>query len=333
MKILLTGGAGYIGSHLAVAACASGHEIVIYDNLHLSSGRVIDSIKKIVGAPIIFVEGDVRDTKMLESALLKNKIDAVVHLAGLKSVRRSVQNPVEYYSNNVMGAISVVKAMQQSNINLLVFSSSATVYGAPLYLPYDENHPTSPCNPYGNTKLQIEVMLRDLVGSDAKLGVACLRYFNPVGAHESGLIGDDPPGIPENLMPYIARVASGELPSLRIYGDDYETPDGTGARDYIHVMDLVEGHLSALNFLKLKRGFHVLNLGSGRATSVMECIKTFEMVNRVKIPLIFEGRRKGDLPTYHAQTDLSRKILGWKAKRSLDEICISSWHHQINLMR
>jgi len=253
MNILLTGGTGYIGSHTAAVLTQAGHRVVLYDNLSNSDIRVCNQLQTLLGKAPIFVEGDIRHTECLQETLVHHQIDAVIHFAGLKAVGESVQRPIDYYDNNVGGTVSLLKAMKAANVNTLVFSSSATVYGDPHYLPIDESHPTSATNPYGRSKRHIEEMLRDLAQSGAAWRIACLRYFNPVGAHESGLIGESPNGIPNNLLPFVARVAAGLLPELSIFGDDYETIDGTGVRDYIHVVDLAEGHLATLFFATATR--------------------------------------------------------------------------------
>ncbi|CAM3809733.1 UDP-glucose 4-epimerase GalE [Polynucleobacter antarcticus] len=325
MNILLTGGMGYIGSHTATLLATAGHQVHIYDNLCNSNIETLARIKKITSKDIAFTHADIRDTKKLTQVLQDENIDAVIHLAGLKAVGESSKNPIDYYANNVQGSISLIQAMQASNIKTLVFSSSATVYGDPVYLPYDEDHPTSPTNPYGQNKLHIEEMLQDLAVSDAAWKIACLRYFNPVGAHESGLIGEDPNGIPNNLMPVIGQVVTGKLSSLNIFGDDYDTPDGTGKRDYIHVVDLAEGHLASLNWLNSHAGCHAFNLGSGDSYSVLELLHHFEAASGQNIPYQIVGRRLGDLPEYYAKADKAQSLLGWKAKRGLAEICSSSW--------
>lgn len=325
MNILLTGGMGYIGSHTAILLSEAGHKVHIYDNLCNSNIDTLNRIKKITSKDIAFTNGDIRDTEKLFNTLVNEKIEIVIHLAGLKAVGESSQKPIEYYANNVQGSISLLQAMQSANIKTLVFSSSATVYGDPVYLPYDEDHPTAPTNPYGRNKLQIEEMLHDLAVSDKAWSIACLRYFNPVGAHESGLIGEDPNGIPNNLMPVIGQVVSGKLPLLNIFGDDYDTPDGTGKRDYIHVMDLAEGHLAALNWIKNNPGLHIFNIGSGKSYSVLEIIHCFEKVSSHSIPYQVVNRRPGDLPEYYASADKAKTVLGWEAKRGLSDICNDSW--------
>ena len=325
MNILLTGGMGYIGSHTAVLLANAGHQVYIYDNLCNSNISTLERIQKITSKAIGFTEGDIRDTEKLTKVLREQKIEAVIHLAGLKAVGESSQKPIEYYANNVQGSISLIQAMQANAINTLVFSSSATVYGDPVYLPYDEDHPTKPTNPYGRNKLQIEEILRDLSTSDQTWKIGCLRYFNPVGAHESGMIGEDPNGIPNNLMPVIGQVVTGKLPCLSIFGDDYNTPDGTGKRDYIHVMDLAEGHLAALNWLKSNPGCHTFNLGSGDSYSVLDLLHHFEKASGQTIPYQVVGRRPGDLPEYYAKADKAEEVLGWKTKQKLLDICNSSW--------
>ncbi len=325
MSILLTGGVGYIGSHAAATLIEAGHDVVLFDNLSNSDASVHNRLEKITNKKISFVEGDIRDFELISKTLKQYKIEAVMHFAGLKAVGESVQNPLHYYDNNVGGSMSLIRAMQENTIKKIVFSSSATVYGAPQYLPYDEDHPTNPINPYGRTKLFIEEILRDVAASDPTWSVAILRYFNPVGSHESGLIGESPKGTPNNLMPYIVKVASGELEKLKVFGNDYETRDGTGERDYIHVMDLAEGHLAALSFLKEHKGWHATNLGSGKSTTVLELINTFEKINHKKIPYDVVARREGDLPAYFAKPDLANKTLHWKTKRTLDSMCESAW--------
>ena len=330
MNILLTGGAGYIGSHAAVVLTNAGHRVVILDNFSNSYRSILERLAKIVGKDIQCVEGDVRDTPYLEKVLKDYKIDAVMHFAGLKAVGESVQNPIDYFDNNVGGTISLLQAMRTTNIKTLVFSSSATVYGAPQYLPLDEAHPTKVTNPYGRSKLHIEEMLADTVTSDSTWRIACLRYFNPVGSHESALIGDDPNGIPNNLMPYISRVASGQLSHLNVYGNDYDTLDGTGVRDYIHVMDLAEGHSAAMNFLNKKIGFHVFNLGTGKGSSVLEMVKAFENASGKTIPLKITTRRAGDVTTCYANVDKATAALSWRATRTMEDMCTSTWNFQKN---
>jgi len=328
MNVMLTGGMGYIGSHTAIVLAETGYEVVLYDNLSNSKSTVLDQIETITGKRLTFIEGDVRDTSKLEHALNRHKIDVVIHFAGLKAVGESVEKPIDYYENNVTGTVCLLRAMHTANIKNIVFSSSATVYGKPQYLPLDEQHPTSATNPYGRSKLQIEEVLADLSKSDPEWRIVCLRYFNPVGAHDSSLIGEDPNDIPNNLMPYIAQVASGKLPHLNIFGDDYNTKDGTGVRDYIHVMDLAEGHKSALEFLNNHTGWHAVNLGTGVGYSVLEMVQVFEEVSGKPIPYQIVNRRDGDIATCYAKVDNSGQQLNWRAKRDLGEMCRSTWCFQ-----
>ena len=328
MNILLTGGTGYIGSHAAVVLIEAGHKVVLFDNLSNSRRDVVDRLESITNQSIPFIEGDVRDISLLSKTIKDYKVDAVVHFAGLKAVGESVEKPIEYFDNNVGGTISLLEAMQENQLKTLVFSSSATVYGEPQYLPIDEDHPTSATNPYGRTKLHIEEMLQDLASSDLGWYIACLRYFNPVGAHESGLIGEDPAGVPNNLMPYVAQVAIGKLESLSIYGDDYPTPDGTGVRDYIHVMDLAAGHLSAINFLTQNAGCHVFNLGTGVGFSVLEMVKAFERASGRKINYQVAPRRAGDVASCYADASKAKRSLRWETRYDLNDMCESGWRWQ-----
>jgi UDP-glucose 4-epimerase len=331
MNILLTGGAGYIGSHTAVALSEANHQVVIMDNFSNCQRNILDYLERIVDKVIPCVEGDIRDTSLLVRVLQDYKIDVVMHFAGLKAVGESVQKPIQYFDYNVCGTISLIKAMNATSVKKLVFSSSATVYGSPQYLPLDEAHPTHTTSPYGRSKLHVEEMLADVVTSDSSWRVACLRFFNPIGAHSSGLIGEDPNGIPNNLMPYIARVASGKLPYLNVYSNDYDTPDGTGVRDYIHVMDVAEGHLAALSVLAREKGFHVFNLGTGLGSSVLEMVKAFEQASGKTIPLKFTNRRAGDVASCYANVNKAAAHLSWKATRTLDDMCSSTWNFQKNL--
>jgi len=326
MNILLTGGLGFIGSHTAVVLVQQGHEVVILDNLCNSQIEVLGNLESIADKKFRFYEADVREEQALRKILLENHIEAVMHFAGLKSVAESAQDPLKYYNNNVCGTVNLIERMKDEKINKLIFSSSATVYGAPQYLPCDEEHPLSPFNAYGKTKLQVEEILQDLVRSDPSWSVSALRYFNPVGAHESGLIGESPRGVPNNLMPYLCQVASGKLPHLNIFGDDYETKDGTGERDYIHVMDIAEGHLATLNFMDQNPGFHVINLGTGMPCSVYDLISVFEKATNCIITKKLQPRRSGDLPIYYAKTDKAKKILRWQATRNLELMCQSGWN-------
>ena len=333
MNILLTGGAGYIGSHTAVVLSQAGHKVVLLDNFCNSRKSVLERLQKILGKVLPCIEGDVRDTAVVTKTLQDYKIDAVIHFAGLKAVGESVEKPIEYYANNVQGTISLLEAMKSKNVKTLVFSSSATVYGDPQYLPIDEDHPTSATNAYGRSKLHIEGMLKDVANSDVDWKIICLRYFNPVGAHESGLIGEDPNGIPNNLVPYIAQVASGKLPHLNIYGNDYPTPDGTGIRDYIHVMDLAEGHLKALDYVKNYTGWIVFNLGVGKGHSVLDVLKTYEEVSGKKLSVCVTPRRSGDIAACFSRTEKAKEFMEWFAIRDLYEMCSSSWKHAKNIYK
>ena len=328
MNVLLTGGMGYIGSHTSVVLSELGYQVVLYDSLTNSSASILEKLVQITGQQIGFIKGDVRDTELLKSTLTSHNIDAVIHFAGLKAVGESVEKPVDYYANNVQGTISLLQAMQSAQVKTLVFSSSATVYGEPRYLPLDESHPTSATNPYGRSKLHIEEMLSDVASSDSDWRIACLRYFNPVGAHESGLIGENPCGVPNNLMPYIAQVAAGQRAELSVFGDDYPTADGTGVRDYIHVMDLAEGHAAALGFLSQTTGWHAINLGTGNGYSVLEMVQAFEKASGREVPYEIVARRAGDVAACFADPKKASELLNWTAKRSVEEMCGSTWLFQ-----
>ncbi|BEI32930.1 UDP-glucose 4-epimerase GalE [Polynucleobacter sp. HIN5] len=328
MNILLTGGLGFIGSHTATVLADYGHHVVIIDNLYNSQKETLNSLRSITGKVLPFYEGDVRDLPLLKRILKEEQIECVIHFAGLKSVAQSQTNPLEYFDNNVGGSIALLEAMQAINIKKLIFSSSATVYGAPQYLPYDEAHPLQPINVYGRTKLQVEEILQDLSQSDDAWSIVCLRYFNPIGAHNCGLIGERPQGIPNNLMPYLCQVASGQLPHLNIFGDDYDTKDGTGERDYIHVMDLAEGHAAALALMNRQTGFEAINLGTGNPVSVYELVHAFERSIQRTIPRIVQKRRSGDLPIYYAKVDKASRLLNWRAQRDLQAMCDSSWKYE-----
>jgi UDP-glucose 4-epimerase len=326
MNILLTGGTGYIGSHTAVGLISAGHRVVLLDNFCNSDKSVLSKLHKITCRELDCVEGDVRDTKLLIKTIKNYDVNGVFHFAGLKSVAESVNQPVEYYANNVQGAIGLLQAMHATHLKTLVFSSSATVYGEPQYLPIDEKHPTGATSAYGRSKLHIEEMLYDVASSDASWRIACLRYFNPAGAHDSGLIGENPKGVPNNLMPFLVQVASGQFDRVSVFGSDYPTPDGTGLRDYIHVMDLAEGHLSALRFLESNKGWHCVNLGTGSASSVLQMIHSFESASGKSIPFTFADRRPGDVTACYANVDKAFHLLGWQAKRNLSQMCESSWN-------
>ena len=331
MSILVTGGIGYIGSHTVIELLKENREIIILDNLCNSSKEVLDKIKQITGKTCKFYEADIRDEKALVKVFTEIKLDSVIHFAGLKGVGESVEIPLEYYDNNVYGTIKLLKAMKKFNCKKIVFSSSATVYGDPGTPKYTENMERGKASsPYGATKAVIEQMLEDLYASDKEWTISILRYFNPIGAHESGLIGDNPNGIPNNLMPYIQKVAIGELKELSIFGNDYDTEDGTGIRDYIHVVDLAIGHVKALEKLE-KPGIYVHNLGTGSGYSVLEIVNTFEKVNNVKISYKIAPRRAGDLAIYYADATKAEKELGWKAKRGIEDMCKDSWNFIKNL--
>lgn len=329
MKVLLTGGAGYIGSHCAVALIAAGYQVVCFDNLSNSRPQVIEQVESITGTRIPLVVGDIRDREAVRRALTDHAIEAVVHFAGLKAVGESVEKPMLYYDNNVRGTLALVEAMAECGVRRLVFSSSATVYGQPQYLPLDEAHPTSATNPYGRTKLMIEEMLGDIAAADPGWRIGVLRYFNPVGAHDSALIGEDPNGVPNNLMPFISRVAASRLPELSVFGDDYDTADGTGVRDYVHIVDLAEGHVAALAALTtIDRPLSIWNLGTGQGYSVLDMIRSFERVNAVSIPYRIAPRRAGDVATCYASPAKARDELGWQASRGLDAMCASAWRFE-----
>lgn len=323
MNILLTGGAGYIGTHTAVALTDAGYAVILLDNFSNSNRSVLGRLEKILGKALPCIEADVRNTDIVSATLLDYKIDAVIHFAGLKAVGESVVEPVEYYANNVQGAISLLKAMSAANVRSLIFSSSATVYGDPQYLPIDESHPTGATNPYGRNKLHIEEMLKDVADSDPFWKIVCLRYFNPVGAHESGLIGEDPSGIPNNLFPYISQVASGSLSKLSIYGGDYPTVDGTGIRDYIHVSDLAEGHVAALSHIAERSGWDAINLGTGKGLSVLEVLREYERVSGEVVNYSIVGRRAGDVSSCYSAVDKAKKVMGWQANRTIQDMCSS----------
>lgn len=327
MKILVTGGCGYIGSHTCVELLNNGYEVVIVDNLSNSKIDVIDKIKTITNKDVKFYEVDVCDKEKLVEVFQNEKIDAVIHFAGFKAVGESVLNPLLYYRNNLDSTLTLLEVMSKFDIKRIVFSSSATVYGDPKTLPIMEDFPLSVTNPYGATKLMIERILNDLYVSDNEWSIAILRYFNPIGGHESGLLYEDPNDIPNNLMPYIVKVASGELKCLNVFGNDYDTIDGTGVRDYIHVVDLASGHIAALNFVLNHKGIDSYNLGTGHGTSVLQLVKTFEKVNNVKIPYVIKDRRSGDIASCYADTTKAFNILGFKTNHSIEDMCKDSYRH------
>ncbi len=325
-KILVTGGIGYIGSHSCVELLSEGFEVVILDNFFNSNIAVLDKIEQITGTKPKFYECDILDMPALDNVFAQEKnIDAVIHFAALKAVGESVQKPLWYYENNVTGTLNVLKTMEKYGCKRIVFSSSATVYGMNNQVPFTEDMPTSATNPYGYTKVANERFLLDIAAVDPKFSPAVLRYFNPIGAHESGLLGEDPNGIPNNLLPYIMQVAVGKLEALNVFGDDYDTPDGTGVRDYLHVVDLAKGHVSAVKHILKQDGLLLVNLGTGVGSSVLDVVKATEKAVGKKIPVNFAPRREGDIATCYAKTDYAKKVLGWEAKKTLDEMCADSW--------
>lgn len=327
-NILVTGGAGYIGSHTCVELLAAGHNLVVIDNFSNSKPAVLGRVEQISGRQVPFMEVDIRDRGALRDVFRQHAIDAVIHFAGLKAVGESVSQPLRYYDNNISGSIALFEVMAESGVKTLVFSSSATVYGDPHSLPIREDFPLSATNPYGRSKLMLEDILRDLSRSDESWKIALLRYFNPVGAHESGIIGEDPNGIPNNLMPFITQVAVGKLPQLSVFGDDYQTPDGTGVRDYIHVVDLARGHLAALEALSGTSGVMAVNLGTGQGYSVLDVVRAFEKASDRPVPYRIVPRRPGDVAQCYADPTLAKELLGWQAQRGLDEMCRDSWRWQ-----
>ena len=327
--ILVTGGAGYIGSHTVVEMLAAKFDLLILDNFSNSSPRVVDAIERIAGKRPQVVEGDVRDRSGLRRIFDAHPIDGVIHFAGLKAVGESVEQPIRYYENNVVGSLVLFQAMAEAGVFRLVFSSSATVYGDPHSVPIREDFPLQATNPYGRSKLIIEDMLRDMAHADARWRVALLRYFNPVGAHPSGMIGEDPRGIPNNLMPYVAQVAVGRHPELSVFGGDYPTPDGTGVRDYIHVVDLAHGHLAALKALDRMAGAVPINLGTGHGYSVLDVVSAFEIASGRKVPFRIVDRRPGDVATCYADPSFARELLGWVAEMDIATMCNDSWRWQL----
>ena len=328
--ILITGGTGFIGSHTAVVLLAAGYEVILYDNLSNSRGDVVERIARITGQTPRFVEGDVRERDQLASIFAGTHIDGVIHFAALKAVGESQREALAYYDVNVGGTLVLCQTMAAAGVFSLVFSSSATVYGDPAALPIRENFARSATNPYGASKLMLEDMLADIAAADPRWRIARLRYFNPIGAHESGLIGESPNGVPNNLLPYVAQVACGKREKLSVFGGDYPTPDGTGVRDYIHVMDLAEGHLAALNRLAVQPGLLTVNLGTGQGYSVLEIVRAFEAASGQAVPLEIVARRPGDIAACYADPSLARELLGWSARRNLDAMCRDAWRWQNN---
>ncbi len=327
-SFLITGGAGYIGSHTCVELIAAGHQVSIVDNLSNSKRAVLERIARIAGRAPDFHEADVRDAQALDRIFAARRFDAVVHFAGLKAVGESVAQPLRYYDNNVAGTVTLCEAMERHGVCALVFSSSATVYGEPQSLPIVESARLSVTNPYGRSKLMVEDMLRDLVVAQPDWHVALLRYFNPIGAHESGLIGEDPAGIPNNLLPFVAQVAVGKLPRLRVFGADYPTPDGTGVRDYIHVVDLARGHVAALDYLAQHAGATTVNLGTGQGYSVLDMVRAFEQASGRAVPYELVDRRPGDIAACYADPGLAASLLGWRAEFGIERMCADAWRWQ-----
>lgn len=329
MNILVTGGAGFIGSHACVELLESGHHVVVIDNLYNSKKEALHRVEKITGRKLTFYEGDVRESALLKTIFSKHPIDVVIHFAGLKAVGESVQQPILYYENNIGGVVTLCRAMQEAGVRSIIFSSSATVYGVPKTVPITEDFPLSVTNPYGRTKLMTEEILKDIFTADNRWSVVLLRYFNPIGAHESGLIGEYPKGIPNNLTPYIGQVATGKLQELKVFGNDYPTPDGTGVRDYIHVVDLAKGHVCALK-KATEPGVHIYNLGTGVGYSVLQIVAAFEKACGKKIPYAFAPRRAGDVAENYADPSKALRELGWKTEKGIDEMCRDLWKWQSN---
>jgi UDP-glucose 4-epimerase len=326
--IFVTGGAGYIGSHTCIELLQAGLPVTVYDNFSNSSLESIRRVERITGKSVNVVEGDIRDPVALGRALRDSGAQAVIHFAGLKAVGESVEKPLHYYDNNVNGSLRLFETMAACGVRQLVFSSSATVYGEPVRLPLTEDHPLSVTNPYGRTKLMIEEILRDLHRSDASWRIGILRYFNPIGAHASGLIGEDPQGIPNNLMPYVSQVAAGQRERLQVWGSDYPTPDGTGVRDFIHVVDLADGHVKALAYLAQQAGCSAFNLGTGKGYSVLELVRAFERASGRAVPYQLAARRAGDVAACYASPERAARLLGWIPRRGLDDMCADSWRWQ-----
>lgn len=330
MAVLVTGGAGYIGSHTCVEMLNGGYDIVVIDNLDNSCKKSLERVEKIAGKTPKFYQNDVRDKSALKKIFTENSIEAVIHFAGLKAVGESVKKPITYYDNNLESTISLLEVMSEFGVKKIVFSSSATVYGVTKEMPLKEGMPTGAINPYGRTKLFIENILRDVYTADNSWSVALLRYFNPIGAHRSGIIGEDPKGIPNNLMPYIAQVAVGRLEKLHVFGNDYKTSDGTGVRDYIHVVDLALGHVKAVDWVLKNTGCEEINLGTGKGTTVLELRAAFEKASGVPIPYVIDPRRPGDPDEVYADASKAESLLGWKAERGIDEMCEDTWRWQKN---
>ncbi len=331
MAILVTGGAGFIGTHTVIELQNAGYDVVVMDNLCNSSKEALIRVEKITGKKVPFYEADIRDKKALEEIFTNEKIDGCIHFAGLKAVGESVKKPLEYYENNISGTLNLLEVMRNYNCKSIIFSSSATVYGDPAMIPITEECPKGTCtNPYGWTKSMLEQILTDLHTADPEWNVVLLRYFNPIGAHKSGTIGENPNGIPNNLMPYVTQVAVGKLKELGVFGNDYDTPDGTGVRDYIHVVDLAVGHVKAVKKLEEKTGLRIYNLGTGHGYSVLDIVKNFEEATGVKIPYVIKERRAGDIATCYSDASKAKRELGWEAKYGIKEMCEDSWRWQKN---
>jgi UDP-glucose 4-epimerase len=328
MKLLLTGGLGYIGSHTCIELCQSGYQVVLIDNLSNSSMETLERINTLVSNNVTFYNIDIRDQMSLEDLFNRHVFDGVIHFAGLKSVNKSISNPIDYYSNNVCGTVILIEVMKKFGCKTFIFSSSATVYGEPKSVPISEDFPLSSLNPYGHSKLIIEDLLKNICDSDSAWSIAILRYFNPIGAHKSGMIGENPIGLPNNLMPYISQVAIGKREKLYIFGDNFKTSDGTGVRDYIHVMDVVDGHISAFKAIRDNNKLLILNLGTGKGYSVLEVVSAFENASGKKIPIQIVDRRAGDVSECFANPSLAFDLIKWKSKRELDEMCEDSWRWQ-----
>ena len=326
--ILVTGGAGYIGSHTVVELMTAGYKVLVLDNLSNSDVRVLDRLHELCGQPIEFVQADVRDAQALDAVFRAHSVDGVIHFAGLKAVGESVREPLRYVENNVTGTVNLLQAMDRAGVRRVVFSSSATVYGDPEQVPIAETARLQVTNPYGRTKLMCEDILRDVQRADARWQVAILRYFNPIGAHASGRIGEHPSGVPNNLMPYITQVAAGQREYLSVFGDDYPTPDGTGVRDYIHVVDLAQGHLAALDYLQRNGGLITVNLGTGQGVSVLQLANTFARVTGVAVPCRIVGRRPGDVAVCYADPALAQQKLHWRARYGVEQMCVDAWRWQ-----
>ena len=329
MHILVTGGAGYIGSHTVIELLNAGHSVAVIDNLVNSSRLAMQRVEKITGRQIPFYETDIRDRAGLKKIFAEHSFDCCIHFAGLKAVGESVQKPLEYYDNNITGTLVLLEEMRNAGCKNIIFSSSATVYGNPAVMPITESCPKGHCtNPYGNTKSMLEEILRDLQVADNEWNVVLLRYFNPIGAHSSGLIGENPNGVPNNLMPYITQVAAGKLKKLHVFGNDYPTPDGTGVRDYIHVVDLAKGHVAACDYAAKHNGCEIINLGTGVGYSVLDIVNTFSRVNQVPVPYVIGPRRDGDVDACYADPTKAKKLLGWTATKTLEDMCRDSWRWQ-----